>query len=309
MKIFRPPLRPACPLPDRLLYPALRYRTVLHAGANEIIVRDRTPAPFPGSRQDPLCDNDEYEKDVDPFMRRICPHELWLALDLDGDTIGHGEGKGGSNAAWKGHYDRFTLRVSWPASVSSPKRQTLSPTSRTNDAFPCRYIYWIYAVKVHPKLTLETCVFFFFEKHPVQVALSLHSPTPPPYPSSMSSVPSVRMARLHFARIRLAQEGIRVPHTVEERGNSQAHTEHKGEEDREGTVPLVVILEPLVLGMLPASVLPVVSTLLLGVLGLLGLLGATGTTGIWRELGEVVERARKELAVVEESKEKEKKGK
>ena len=117
------------------------------------------------------------------------------------------------------------------------------------------------------------------------------------------------MARLHFARIRLAQEGIRLPHNAEERGNPHTHTEHKGEEDGEGTVPLVVILEPLVLGMLPASVLPVVFTLLLGVLGLLGVLSATETTGVWRELGEVVERARKELAVVEESKRKEKKEK
>ena len=143
----------------------------------------------------------------------------------------------------------------------------------------------------------------------MQVALSLHRPTPPPHPSSMSSVPSVRTARLHFARIRLTQEGIRLPRKVEERGNPRTHTEHKGSEDEEGAVPLVVILEPLVLGVLPASVLPVVSALLLGVLGLLGVLSATGTTCVRRQLGEVVERARKELAVVEESKEKEKKGK
>jgi len=118
----------------------------------------------------------------------------------------------------------------------------------------------------------------------------------------MSSVPSVRMARLHFARIRLAQEGVRLPHNVEERANPHTYREHKGSEGEEGAVPLVVILEPLVLGVLPASVLPV-STLLLGVLGLLGLLGAMGTTGVWRELGGVVERARNELAVIEESKE------
>ena len=84
-------------------------------------MRDRTPAPLRGSRHDSLCDDDEDEKDVDPFARQICPHELWLALDLDGDFVGHGEGKGGSSAAWKGLYNRFTLRVSWPASVSSPK--------------------------------------------------------------------------------------------------------------------------------------------------------------------------------------------
>jgi len=50
-------------------------------------------------------------------MRRPCPHELWLALDLDGDLD---DGKRDGNAAWKGRYDRYTLRVSWPASVSFP---------------------------------------------------------------------------------------------------------------------------------------------------------------------------------------------
>jgi len=102
------------------------------------------PAPLRGSRHDSLCDDDEDEKDVDPFMRRICPHELWLALDLDGDIVGHGEEKRGGDVAWKGHYDRFTLRVSWPASVSLPNRQTLSPTSRTNYTSSCRFIYIIY---------------------------------------------------------------------------------------------------------------------------------------------------------------------
>ena len=148
--------------------------------------------------------------------------------------------------------------------------------------------------------------FFFREKHPVQVALSLHHPIPPLYPSSVSSVPSGRTTRFHFARIRLAQEGVRLPHNAKERGNPHTHTEHKGSEAEEGAVPLVVILEPLVLGVLPSSILPVVSTLLVGVLGLLGVLGATGTTGVWKELGEVVEKARKELAVVGESEEKEK---
>lgn len=109
------------------------------------------------------------------------------------------------------------------------------------------------------------------------------------------------MARLQFARIRLAQEGVRPPHDLEGRANARTHGEHKDPGGEEGAVPLVIVLEPLVLGVLPASVLPVVSTLLLGTLGFLSLLGATGTTGVWRELGEVVERARKELGVVEES--------
>ena len=107
-----------------------------------MIVQDRTPAPLRVSRQDPLCDDDEYERDVDPFMRQICPHELWLALDLDGDIVGHGEREGGGNAAWKGHYDRFTLRVSWPASVSSPNRQTFLPLPERT--MLCHAVYMLY---------------------------------------------------------------------------------------------------------------------------------------------------------------------
>jgi hypothetical protein len=43
-----------------------------------------------------------------------CPHDLWFVLDLDGDGR---NGHNGDVAAWK-NYDQFTLRVSWPASVS-----------------------------------------------------------------------------------------------------------------------------------------------------------------------------------------------
>jgi hypothetical protein len=67
---------------------------------------------------------------------------------------------------------------------------------------------------------------------------------------------------------------------------------------------LVVVLEPLVLGVVPASVLPVGAALLL-LLGVLGSLGSTTAVGgwVWGPLGEVVERVRGELAVVEEGEE------
>ena len=138
------------------------------------------------------------------------------------------------------------------------------------------------------------------QKHPVQVALSLHRPQPAA--PSTSSAPSVRTSRLHFARIRLAQEGIRVPRNAEERGT---HTEHgdpdSDSEDGLVPLPLVVILEPLALGVLPVSILPAAAALLLlGVLGVWGVLGAT-MARVRRDLGEVVERARRELGVVEES--------
>lgn len=79
-------------------------------------MRDRIPAPLldPGAPlSDSLCDNDE---DAMNLLRGNsnpphCPHDLWFVLDLDGD------GRNGDLATWK-NYDRFTLRVSWPASVS-----------------------------------------------------------------------------------------------------------------------------------------------------------------------------------------------
>jgi len=211
-------------------------------------VRDRTPAPIRGGPRNSLCHEDD-EEDVHPFMRCDCPHELWLALDLDGDLVRDRDNFDGNREddrawKWKGHsYDRFTLRVSWPAS------------------------------------------------HPVQVELSLHRPR-----LASSSAPSVRMSRLHFARIRITQEGIRVPNQVEEQGTQD-------EKDEEG-VPLVVFLEPLVLGVLPASVLPVaVALLLLGVLGIVGATTKAGEACVRRAFGGVVERARRELVAVEESEE------
>lgn len=96
----------------------------------------RTPAPpLRGGPRDSLCDDDEVGKDVDPFVRRRhCPHELWLALDLDSYIVGDGdlEEERENNKAWKqwkGRYydsDRFTLRVSWPGSVSRRPSRKLS---------------------------------------------------------------------------------------------------------------------------------------------------------------------------------------
>ena len=104
---------------DLAVLSGLSCRTVLRAGANEIIVRDRTPAPLGGGPSDSLYDDDN-DDDVHPFVRRRCPHELWLALDLDSYLEEKREDD--KTWKWKGyhyhHYDRFTLRVSWPASVS-----------------------------------------------------------------------------------------------------------------------------------------------------------------------------------------------
>jgi hypothetical protein len=129
------------------------------------------------------------------------------------------------------------------------------------------------------------------KKYPVQVSLNLHRPivSPATTPSSSARTDTVAPQRLHLARIRLRQEGIPVP--------SSRQREH-----REEGVPLVVLLEPLILGVLPASVLPTVVTLLV----LLGVVACTVLPYVLRSvLGEVVESARRELALLGEGKEKE----
>jgi hypothetical protein len=231
-------------------------RTVLHAGANEIIVRDRIPAPVSEAGappSDPLCYNDE---DAMNLLRGSsnpphCPHDLWFVLDLDGN------GRHGDLAAWK-HYDRFTLRVSWPASVSP--------------------------------LTISLLLNKKKKKYPVQVSLKLHRPivSSATAPSSSARTDTMARRRLHLAQIRLKQEGIPVPGT-------------RQREHREEGVPLVVLLEPLVLGVLPASVLPTVVTLLV----LLGVMACSVLPYVLSVLGEVVEKARRELVLLGERKGKE----
>jgi hypothetical protein len=65
-------------------------------------------------------------------------------------------------------------------------------------------------------------------------------------------------------------------------------------------VPLVVLLEPLVLGVLPASVLPIVVTLLGVLLGAVACGVLLLRCVVDSVLGEVVERARRELALLGE---------
>jgi hypothetical protein len=125
------------------------------------------------------------------------------------------------------------------------------------------------------------------------MSLELHRPIVPSSatttPSSFARTDTMTPRRLHLARIRLMQEGIPVPGT-------------RQREDREEGVPLVVLLEPLVLGVLPASALPTVLTLLV----LLGVVTCSVLPYVLKSLlGEVVERARRELALLEERKEKE----
>jgi len=100
-------------------------------------------------------------------------------------------------------------------------------------------------------------------QHPAAIALSL-------YPAAAG--------RTHLARVRLSQAGVPVPNAP-----------------RAVHVPLVVRLEPLVGGVVPRSVLPVVATLLL----LLGVAARVVVPGVLRGVEEVGRRARREVEVLE----------
>ena len=236
-------------------------RTVLHAGANEIIVRDTVPVPLLNAGappSNPLCDNDEDAMNLllGSSNPPHCPHDLWFMLDLDGDgQYGHNRDLG----TWNG-YDRFTLRVSWPASVSPHNHYVLTEHLERK------------------------------KKYPVKVSLKLHRPVVSSAAAASSSVRTDAMTpqRLHLARIRLKQEGVPIP------GTRQRESSEEG-------VPLVVLLEPLLLGVLPASLLPTVVTLLV----VLGVMACCVLPYVLRNVLEVVERARRELALLEERKRKE----
>ncbi|KAI0275377.1 hypothetical protein BC834DRAFT_965762 [Gloeopeniophorella convolvens] len=182
---------PASPAPASVPrnWPTL---ATLRAGANELI-REVVPAPR-GTVRDALCALAEQSEEGETEHR--CAHDLWLGLDL-------GE-------PW-GRYDRFTLRVSWPAS------------------------------------------------HPADIALNVH-------PTS---------SRHLLARVRVTNEGVRAP----------------GDTRPPQAVPLVVVLEPLLLGVLPASVLPV----LLFLLPVLGVAGTVVLPRVQKMVGRLTQEARREL--------------
>jgi hypothetical protein len=115
----------------------------------------------------------------------------------------------------------------------------------------------------------------------VQVALSLYRPAVSSAVPSSADMGVMVPGHLHLTRIRLEQECIPIP---------RRQQDGRGTQRREGEgVPLIVFLGPLVFGMLPASVQPIVGTLL-GVLDIVAcsvlpcILGGV--------LGEALEEAR-----------------
>jgi hypothetical protein len=149
---------------------------------------------------------------------------------------------------------------------------------------------WPASVSPHPHALTEH---LGGKKYHVEVVPSLHHPivSSTTTPSSSARTDILLPRRCHLSRIRLKKEGIAVART----------RQRDCREDSEGVL-LVVLLEPLILGILPVSLLPTVQ---------LGVPGAAAGACIvlpWvlvGGLGEVVERARRELALLGERKEKE----
>ncbi|KJA28380.1 hypothetical protein HYPSUDRAFT_697926 [Hypholoma sublateritium FD-334 SS-4] len=118
-----------------------------------------------------------------PGNLHSCPYELWIVLDLDA-------------VEWQ-HFDKFTLRLSWPA------------------------------------------------YYPAAISLSIFEPFAEHPPSAKS-----HHMRRKYARIHVAYTGVLTPGDLDGFNPISYHT-----------VPISLTLEPLHLGFLPQSVIPIVWTI------------------------------------------------
>ena len=148
--------------------------------------------------------------------------------------------------------------------------------------------------RIHNKLdhyAFTKLLLLFVKNYPVQVALSLHRPVVSSAVPSSADMGIMAPRRLHLARLQLEQESIPIPRCQHD-GRGTQHREGEG-------VPLIVFLEPLVLGVLPASALAIVVTLL----GALGVVACSVLPCVLGGMpGEVLDGARRELVFLGERK-------
>ncbi|OAX39225.1 hypothetical protein K503DRAFT_103161 [Rhizopogon vinicolor AM-OR11-026] len=178
-----------------------------------------------------VCDS---ETAITPANLFSCPHELWVALDLDGES-------------WL-TYSKFTLRLSWPASS------------------PADFLLEIYGPQA---------IFARLPKQLDQPTIADASITPPHLSRTGSTT-----TRLKYARIRAVDAGVLTPTPDLPPSAAQAVE----------PIPFILILEPLYLGILPASLLPTVCFLVP-----LLLAAALATPWIIGYLDHFVQQARQEL--------------
>ncbi|KAH0837857.1 hypothetical protein J3R83DRAFT_6084 [Lanmaoa asiatica] len=173
-----------------------------------------------------------------------CPHELWLLLDLDDEK-------------WASH-STFTLRLSWPAST------------------PADFTIAIYTPQ---DLLARLSEPDLIETGPGRESTHGRSS---PHTSSTAHTPTTRS---RYARIRVVRAGVPIPSVRSQssppvsipplprvpvpvpilisRPGSDATPANLAVDERgKETAPFVVILEPLYLGVLPATLLPTVGFLI-----------------------------------------------
>ena len=146
-----------------------------------------------------------------PEKPEPCPHELWLSLNLDDEE-------------WK-IFDKFTLRLSWPAFVSI-QLPFLFDITQGSDA--------------------DT-------QHPTQITMDIYDPTSLATFATKDSSSNMKKTRRKYARIQMVHSGVLTPGIVLD-DNSRYN------------VPFILTLEPLYLGILPKSVVPVVFAIVVATL-------------------------------------------
>jgi hypothetical protein len=199
-----------------------------------------------------VCESETGIDSANPFS---CLHELWIALDLDDES-------------WMS-YSKFTLRLSWPASVRCtlfhyiPKSNSRLLTIRHYYQSPADFL-----LEIHSPQAILTRL----SRLPHQSAIDDASITTPHL-----SRTGLSTTRLKYARIRVVDTGIRTPSPDLPVSAVQA-------------IPFVLILEQLYFGVLPASLLPTVCFLII-VLSC----AALATPWILGYLDHFIKQARQEL--------------
>ncbi|KAG9313886.1 hypothetical protein JVU11DRAFT_4654 [Chiua virens] len=196
-----------------------------------------------------------------PF-RANCPHELWVFLDLD-------DGRWASHAA-------FTLRLSWAASVSSATSRWRRPGSPSlaHDIVACPHFIstssWAPSPRPNAQLRPRHAA---HDQTPADFDMSLYAPQDLLDGFAPQSTPPVSQTttRARYARIRAVHAGVPVL------TNASPQLD----------VPFVLVLEPLYMGVLPASLLPTV-----GVLVLVGLAAAWTVPWVTAYLAPFARQAR-----------------
>jgi hypothetical protein len=202
----------------------------------------------------PLQQVCESKTGIDPANPFPCLHELWVALDLDDES-------------WMS-YSKFTLRLSWPASVRCTLFHSVpSPIHGCYHASllqsPADFLLEIYS----PQAILTR-----LSRLPHQSAIDDASITAPHL-----SRTGLSTTRIKYARIRVVDTGVRTPTPDLPESAAQA-------------IPFILILEQLYLGVLPASLLPTVC-FLIPVL----FCAALATPWILSYLDHFIKQARQEL--------------